>query len=505
MNVIYTRQSVDKKDSISIESQIEICKRKLLPSEESNIKIYTDKGFSGKSTNRPGFQGLMDDIRNGHVEKIIVYKVDRISRSLLDFLKMQEVFRQFNIKFVSCLEDFDTSSSTGKMMMNMLMMFAEMEREAIQKRITDNYYSRGERGFYLGGYAPFGYIKIDTILDGKKTYTFKIDTHEAEIVKSIYEDYTYNRKSLNEIARRLNSLGIKTKRNSNWNMQGVSRTLHNPVYVKANTDVYTYLKSRGATMNNQIEDYIGENGCYVYGNAQERKSKFTYLDTDFVTLGLHPGIVDSNLWLLTQNRFKQQRFIGNLGSGKLSWAQGLVKCKYCGFSCYVKKYRNSEHGRVFLYFYCRGKRNGTCKSSKKMLRVEVLEAALENEIHDILRREKYEDKANLPENDVRLNDLKIEQALVESKITALVSQIELASRITMKYINEELERLDIERSRLNGEIVDYQLSTSVLRQSIDIDDVLVNWNSYSIDEKSALAKALVKKIEIDGDEIEIII
>ena len=93
---IYVRQSVDKKDSISIESQIEACKRKLMPEEELLSEIFSDKGYSGKSTvNRPEFQRMMGLVRKGEITKIIVYKVDRISRSMLDFLKMKEEFDKF--------------------------------------------------------------------------------------------------------------------------------------------------------------------------------------------------------------------------------------------------------------------------------------------------------------------------------------------------------------------------------------------------------------------------
>ena len=136
MEFIYTRQSVDKKDSISIETQVDVCKKKTLGNE---VMIFSDKGFSGKSTDRPEFQRMMKEIRKGRATKIIVYKLDRISRSLIDFLNMRQEFAKYNVELVSCMEDFDTSTSIGKLLINILMMFAEMERESIQKRIKDNY------------------------------------------------------------------------------------------------------------------------------------------------------------------------------------------------------------------------------------------------------------------------------------------------------------------------------------------------------------------------------
>ena len=153
MQAIYVRQSVDKKDSISIETQIEECKNKISITED--YEIFKDKGFSGKSTDRPEFQRMMSEVKRGNVTKIVVYKYDRISRSLYDFINMQKEFERYNTALISVNENFDTSTTQGKAMVNILMTFAEMERETIQQRIKDNYYSRGEKGLYLGGYAPF--------------------------------------------------------------------------------------------------------------------------------------------------------------------------------------------------------------------------------------------------------------------------------------------------------------------------------------------------------------
>ena len=102
IDAIYARQSVDKKDSISIESQIEFCKYEL---KGGNCKEYTDKGYSGKNTDRPKFQELVRDIKRGLIAKVIVYKLDRISRSILDFANMMELFQQYNVEFVSSTEN----------------------------------------------------------------------------------------------------------------------------------------------------------------------------------------------------------------------------------------------------------------------------------------------------------------------------------------------------------------------------------------------------------------
>ena len=133
IDAIYARQSVDKKDSISIESQIEFCKYEL---KGGNCKEYTDKGYSGKNTDRPKFQELVRDIKRGLIAKVVVYKLDRISRSILDFANMMELFQQYNVEFVSSTEKFDTSTPMGRAMLNICIVFAQLERETIQKRVA---------------------------------------------------------------------------------------------------------------------------------------------------------------------------------------------------------------------------------------------------------------------------------------------------------------------------------------------------------------------------------
>ena len=121
-DAIYGRQSVDRKDSISIESQIEFCKYEL---RGGNFRQYTDKGYSGKNTDRPKFQELMADIKRGLIKRVVVYKLDRISRSILDFATMMETFQAYNVEFVSSTEKFDTSTPMGRAMLNICIVFAQ--------------------------------------------------------------------------------------------------------------------------------------------------------------------------------------------------------------------------------------------------------------------------------------------------------------------------------------------------------------------------------------------
>jgi DNA invertase Pin-like site-specific DNA recombinase len=181
METFYGRQSVDKKDSISIESQLEFCQYEL---RGASYKAYTDKGYSGKNTDRPKFKELIRDIEKGLISKVVVYKLDRISRSIIDFAGMMELFGRYNVEFVSATEKFDTSTPMGRAMLNICIVFAQLERETIQKRITDAFYSRCQRGFRMGGQTPYGYKLEPTVMELRELF----DWMTAEDADGIYAD-----------------------------------------------------------------------------------------------------------------------------------------------------------------------------------------------------------------------------------------------------------------------------------------------------------------------------
>lgn len=180
---IYARQSVDKKDSVSIETQIDECKKHC---SSSSPCIYQDKGYSGKNTQRPDVQRLIKDIEAGIIEKVVVYKLDRISRNITDFYKLYEVMQSNDCQFISHSEAFDTTTSMGRAMMGILAVFAQMERENIVARVKDNYDFRLKSGTWVAGKAPFGFRngKSDS---GQKTLIPVPE--EMEAVKFMYKTY----------------------------------------------------------------------------------------------------------------------------------------------------------------------------------------------------------------------------------------------------------------------------------------------------------------------------
>ena len=270
-DAIYGRQSVDRKDSISIESQIEFCKYEL---RGGNFRKYTDKGYSGKNTDRPKFQEMMADIRRGLIKRVVVYKLDRISRSILDFATMMETFQEYNVEFVSSTEKFDTSTPMGRAMLNICIVFAQLERETIQKRVTDAYYSRCQHGFHMSGAAPYGFQLEPTTIEGIRTKMMKPDPETADIAKLMFEMYSQPGISFGDIARYFADEGILIY-GKEMKRGFISQLLRNPIYAQADLDMYEFFKSQGTVVVNEATDFAGTNGCYLYQgrDVQERKNK----------------------------------------------------------------------------------------------------------------------------------------------------------------------------------------------------------------------------------------
>ena len=287
IDAIYARQSVDKKDSISIESQIEFCKYEL---KGGSCREYTDKGYSGKNTDRPKFQELVRDIKKGLIAKVIVYKLDRISRSILDFATMMELFQQYNVEFVSSTEKFDTSTPMGRAMLNICIVFAQLERETIQKRVTDAYYSRSQRGFKMGGKAPYGFHTEPIKMDGINTKRLVVKPEEAANIRLMFEMYAEPTTSYGDITRHFAEQGILFN-GRELIRPTLAQMLRNPVYVQADLDVYEFFKSQGTVLVNDVADFTGMNGCYLYQGRDVKPGKAQSLKDQMLVLAPHEGIV----------------------------------------------------------------------------------------------------------------------------------------------------------------------------------------------------------------------
>ena len=493
MIAIYSRQSVEKKDSISIESQIDFCKKEIL---DENFKVYTDKGFSGKNINRPSFESMMNDVKTGLIEKVIVYKLDRISRSVLDFANIIEIFQKYKVGFISSTEKFDTSSPIGNAMLTIIMVFAQLERETIQKRIKDNYYARGRKGFYMGGRAPFGYSKIETRVNGQKTYTFENNIEQLPSLIKMYELYATTNMSLGKISDYFNNLNISAAEGGKWDSGKISRMLRSPVYVKGDADVYLYYKRKGSIISNDISDFIGENGCYLYGKRESNERKYTNVENHVLSIGLHQGVIDSDIWLKCQYKLDNNKQIKNSGKGKYTWLSGLVKCGYCNYA--VSVITSGE----YKYFNCRGKTNlKICKGHSIPIHVDKIEEIVEKNLFDEISQLRNIDYKLQDKDDINTNKIKLQIVDIDNQIDNLVKQIAESNEVVMKYINERISKLDTMKNGLYKELEKLFVNTSKSNSTEELLMKINNWSNLSLEEKKGVCSNRINKILIKDDEV----
>src|ERR1700722_20105834 len=161
---IYTRKSTDEgleKEFNTLDAQRDACDAYIVSQrQEGWIPIrdrYDDSGFSGATLERPALKRLLADIEAGRVDVVVVYKIDRLSRSLMDFSRLVEVFDRQSVTFVSVTQSFNTTTSMGRLTLNVLLSFAQFEREVIGERIRDKFAASRRRGMWMGGWAPLGY------------------------------------------------------------------------------------------------------------------------------------------------------------------------------------------------------------------------------------------------------------------------------------------------------------------------------------------------------------
>ncbi len=500
MIAIYARQSLDKKDSLSISSQIDFGKKEIRDGEP--FKIYKDRGYSGGNMNRPDFERLIKDIENKKISKVIVYKLDRISRSLLDFAKIIEIFQINNVEFISTTEKFDTSTPMGKAMLGIIMVFAELERDTIRKRIKDNYYTRGKKGFFMGGPPPFGFDKIETRVEGIKTSTFVPNDEQSEVVKKFYEIYSNTEDSLSDISSYFNRANVKGPSGGLWDSNKISRILRNPVYVMADADVYIYYKNKGCIITNEINDFVNDFACFLYGKRDTNERKYTNVKDHSLSLALHQGIVRAKEFLKCQYKLDNNRQIKNTGKGQYSWLSGLTKCGYCKYTMTVVN-TNNKYGN-YKYFMCRGKTNyKCCQGHKKVQYVNLIESIVLQEIIEKVRNITTTSIEAEPEENTMVNKLKINLYEIEQQIENLINSLAKSKNALTKYINDKIEELDTEKKEILLQMKEASESIQLDQKMDSIFKCIDNWEESSLEQKKSVAKYLIDKIFIKDDEVAI--
>lgn len=495
IDAIYTRQSVDRVDSISVESQVEFCKREVV---DGSIKVYTDKGYSGKNIDRPAFQEMMTDIEAGKIRRVIVYRLDRISRSVLDFANVIDVFQKHGVDFVSTMEKFDTGTPIGKAMLMIVMIFAQLERETIQQRVVDAYSSRSKRGFYMGGKIPFGFRLKETSIEGIRTKMYEAVPGEVEIVQNIFTMYSEPQTSLGDVVRYLSECQVKTRKGDPFSRSRIRDMISNPCYVRADYQLYEFYKTQGTEVIDPPEDFIGVNGAYLY-SGNEGKRKTISLQGHILVLAPHEGLINSDTWIKCRSKCLNNARVAKPVKAKATWLAGKIKCAKCGYSLSAKIYhcKTKADNR---YYLCNHKYNsGGCNFGS-------LDADLVDEIVFEEMRKKLDEfntltKKKQESTDFQTIKLKTQIEAIDQEIESLLDKIPQANGTVMEYINDRVAVLDEKKKDLYAEVV--QLSEGSTYSLNELTGYLDNWEDVSMKDKLTVVDSLVESIIASQEKIKI--
>lgn len=296
-----------------------------------DITIFEDAGFSGKNTSRPSYQKMMKELRQEEYTHLLVWKIDRISRNLLDFADLYQELKRLRISFISFNEQFDTSTAIGEAMLKIILVFAELERNMTAERVRANMIARAQKGIWNGGKVPLGY-QWD-----KKAGEFKIQALEIPTVRLIFNLYEEYRSCL-IVARSLNQRNILTKEGKAWSPTTVYIILTNPFYI----GTFRYNHTSASTGQNSEDDWV-------------------------IIKDHHEAAIEKKQFEHCQELLQQQNSKSNIRTytkKHIHIFAGLLYCDYCGEMMTAQPGKLlKKSGHQSSRFACRNRRNASCPNS----------------------------------------------------------------------------------------------------------------------------------------------
>ncbi len=359
---IYTRKSVSdglERDFTTLDAQRESCESYIASQKNEGWiclpEEYDDGGFTGANTDRPALQRLMTDIKTNKVNCVVVYKVDRLSRSLLDFAELLSVFEEHGVTFVSITQHFNTQNSMGRLTLNILLSFAQFEREIISERTRDKMGAARKKGKWIGGRPPLGY-NID-----KDKHKLVINPKEAEIVRKIFDRYIEKR-SLLSATIIMNELNYTTKQHTSetgkkfggiqFTSNGIQLILRNPLYI--------------GKVSYQGEIYPGEHEAII--------SEETFQKAQSILVENRPD------WKMT----KKAKHIGLL--------TGLLRCKACNCAMYFSYNIKASKYRYHYYLCMSARKRGYKTCPTRLLSAQKIEQKIVGLLRTLTSLPKLDEK-----------------------------------------------------------------------------------------------------------------
>ena len=447
----YVRVSTDNQlENYSIEEQTDrlqaFCKAK----DITVVKMYTDGGYSGGNINRPALHQMLSDIETGNIDVVVVYKLDRLSRSQKDTLMLiEDYFLKNNVDFISVNENFDTSTPFGRAMIGILSVFAQLEKDQITERFTMGRIGRAKNGyFHGGGYAPTGYDYKDGNLI--------VNEYEALQVRELYERFEKGY-SIHNCWKYMQSKYVT--KYGGWKSETLIRNvLRNELYIGK-------VKFGGNLYPGQHQPIIPEELFYKVQSIMDNRRK------DSNTSGRSP--------------FKASTLLS-----------GFIYCGKCGARFH------GEHGNYSCYSRTKGDKkyivDPNCKNKK--WKIPDLDAV----VTDYICHFEFESLEKEAVNDVPAPDYSKRITEIDKQIGRMLDLYQLGS-IPIDIISKKVDDLYKEKETLQTAEIPQQRHISIEELLQARDKFISVLNGGSLEEKRACLSLLIKRIEIDDDKVNIIL
>lgn len=482
---IYTRKSTSEgldQDFTSLDAQRESAESYINSQKSEGWAVlpdrYDDGGYTGANTERPALQKLLKDISNGKIDCVVVYKVDRLSRSLLDFTQLLEFFEKNDSTFVSVTQHFNTNSSMGRLTLNILLSFAQFEREIISERTKDKMAAARKKGKWVGGKPILGY---DLCRETKRIF---VNEDEAGVIRRIFGRYIEKRSAL-EVVKELNESGITTKKHTTlqgkvvggkrFTNTGITQILKNVIYlgkVKYSGELYAGLHDR------IISDE-------TFNKAQE---------------------------ILSENRVSRIAVRNTKTNGLLTQ---LARCRSCN-SPMSLTYTKKPSQKAYRYYICmRAQKEGrhicptksvsaqhfedqvidclkkiAADTEEKQKRVELLRKQLESEL-DGLSSQQDKLTKEIDEIVSRMQEIKV---LIVNSESGNEQSVETIKGLQEKLQDNErhLSTIRVEKSNIEDKII----TKNELNEALIINSPV--WDTLFPIEKKRILRLLLKEVDYDG-------
>lgn len=459
---IYVRVSTDEqvKDGFSISAQ----KNKLLSfcdfNDWNNYKIYVDEGISAKDMNRPELKKMLLDIENGLIKTVLVYRLDRLTRSVLDLYKLLELFDKYDCKFKSATEVYDTTTAMGRMFITLVAAMAQWERENLGERVSMGLQQKAKEGKYVPSLPPYGYKKV-----GKDT--LEILEEEAEIVREIFDMYTKERIGLAKIARILNERNVPKKNQDVWYQGPVRYILKNPVYI----------------------------GKYRY-NYRVNKENYFEVDADI------EKIISEEQFNEAQRLFDTKKEQHPRNSTNNHYFISVAYCALCGKKLLAGS-SGSKGSKYRRYYYrCRNADIGSCKQktfTQSMIEIQFLKKIDEWIVNEELLNKVNAKTENVEDNGKKIKKLNKELESIENRrkkwqyawVNDLITDDDFKNRIE----DEDKNELDIRNKLLK--LTNQSLVIDNSKKIEMLKNLRENWEVLDKIEKKRFVEMTIKKMNLN--------